>query len=219
MIIWPSHTCHAKWTWTIDPAQIPSHDSALQHLQTFFLFKHKTQFMLLCKYIFVLFIVLRFMTWWGPGSPTSLFPVATNPTDIYQAAEYVAHNNGLTISEVHSVTLVKRVGWSSCFTRPRTCEKQTRLLEAHAAQNCIPCSRRYWIIPIAMWLNCWQRRWMVETCRHNIYRSSNERIYVWVLRHHQRSGDGKNRLEGTVVPWLGRWYSFSQEKGGYFQLQ
>ncbi len=30
MIIWPLHTCHAKRTWKLDPAQIPSHDSALQ---------------------------------------------------------------------------------------------------------------------------------------------------------------------------------------------
>ena len=40
VIIWPSHTCHAKWTWKIDPAQIPSHDSTLQQAQTFFLLKY-----------------------------------------------------------------------------------------------------------------------------------------------------------------------------------
>ena len=32
MIIWPSHTCHAKWTWKLDPAQIPSHDPSIESL-------------------------------------------------------------------------------------------------------------------------------------------------------------------------------------------
>ena len=40
VIIWPSHTCHAKWTWNIDPAQMPSHDSTLQHAPTFFLLRY-----------------------------------------------------------------------------------------------------------------------------------------------------------------------------------
>lgn len=29
VIIWPSHTCHGKWTWKLDPAQIPSHDPSI----------------------------------------------------------------------------------------------------------------------------------------------------------------------------------------------
>ena len=31
-IIWPSHTCHAKWTWKLDPGQIPSHDPSIESL-------------------------------------------------------------------------------------------------------------------------------------------------------------------------------------------
>ena len=31
---WPSHTCHAKWTWKLHPAQISSWDWTLQQAQT-----------------------------------------------------------------------------------------------------------------------------------------------------------------------------------------
>lgn len=45
------------------------------------------------------------------ANPVSAHAQAQSATSFCdEAAEYVAHKNGMTISEVHSVTLVKGVG-------------------------------------------------------------------------------------------------------------
>ena len=211
---------HSIW-----PPRLESHccrKTFLKKVSMFFFWKQHIFHVALQIHFFVLFnffLIARFMTWWGPWPPTSRVPAAT-PISTHpqpqsatsfcdEAAEYVAHKNGLTISEVHSVTLVKRVGWSSCFPmfHTRRCEKQTRILAAHANQNCTPCSRRYWIILIAMWLNCWRRRWMVETCRHKCNMDIDIFDIEWrnlSLSFTSSSKTGRWRLasSGTAIPLL-----------------